>query len=47
MPKVRAGESRSEYVSRAVPQMIKEGLSQKAAVGKAEGMFTSAKKKGK
>lgn len=41
MPRVKKGESRSRYVSRAVDEMIhKEGLSQRAAVGKAEGMYT-------
>jgi len=44
MPKVKKGEIRNDYVSRAVPQMIKEGLTQKQAVGKAEGVYTSAKK---
>jgi hypothetical protein len=41
MPRPRKGESRNTYVSRAVDYIInKEGLSQKAAVGKAEGMYT-------
>ena len=50
MPSVIKGEKRSHYLSRAIPEMIREGLSQKAAVGKAEGMFNSkwtAKKKKK
>ena len=45
MPKVRRGEKRSEYVKRAVHEMVhKEGLSPRQAVGKAEGMFDQAKK---
>ncbi len=45
MPNVKKGESRNKYVSRAIPMMMKEeGLSQKQAVGKAEGMYTHAKK---
>jgi hypothetical protein len=48
MPNVKKGESRSKYVSRAVEYIIKnEGLSQKAAVGKAEGMYDQYKKKHK
>lgn len=47
MPKVKKGETRNQYVSRAVPVIMKEGKTQKQAVGKAEGMYTSAKKKGK
>lgn len=40
MPSVKKGESRSEYVSRAVHQMVhSEGLGVHAAVGKAEGMY--------
>jgi len=46
MPAVKKGESRNAYVSRCVPYcMKKEGLSQKAAVGKCEGMYTYKKKK--
>ena len=46
MPDVKQGESRNEYVSRAIPYLMKsEGLSQKAATGKAEGMFSSHQKK--
>lgn len=40
MPKPRKGESRSNFVSRAIPILMDEGLSQKQAVGKAEGMYT-------
>ena len=51
MPAVKKGEKRGHYVSRAVDMMVeKEGMSQKAALGKAEGMFSShwtgPKKKG-
>ena len=45
MPKVKKGETRSEYTKRCIPEVIREGKSQKAAVGKCEGMFTHAKKK--
>ncbi len=44
MPRVKKGETRSSYVKRAIPAMIKEGLTQKQAIGKAEGMYDSAKK---
>jgi hypothetical protein len=47
MPKVKKGETRNRYVSRAIPQIMKEGLSQRQAVGKAEGMYTAQKKKKK
>jgi hypothetical protein len=40
MPLPQARESRSHFVSRAIDQLIAEGLTQKAAVGKAEGMFS-------
>ena len=41
MPAVKKGESRNSYLKRAIPELKKEGLSQKAAVGKAEGMYDS------
>ncbi len=41
MPGVKRGESRNNYVSRCVKEVIKEGKGQKAAVGKCEGMFDS------
>lgn len=48
MPTVRKGESRNKYVSRAIKYLVeKEGLSQRQAVGKAEGMYDSYKKKGR
>lgn len=48
MPKVRSGESRNEYVKRAVDYLVhKEGLTPKQAVGKAEGMYDQHKKGGK
>lgn len=51
MPAVKRGESRNDYVKRAVDMLVhKEGLSPKAAVGKAEGLYDSKwgmKKKGK
>ena len=45
MPAVKKNETRNEYVHRAIPILKKEGLSTKQAIGKAEGMFTSKKKK--
>ncbi len=39
MPYPRKGESRNNYVSRAIKEIRAEGKSQRAAVGKAEGMF--------
>jgi hypothetical protein len=46
MPKVKPKETRSHYVHRAVAEIMKEGnITQKAAVGKAEGMYDHAKKK--
>lgn len=36
--KTKKGEQRNSYVSRAIKEIKGEGLSQKAAVGKAEGM---------
>ena len=49
MPKVNPNETRNEYVSRAIPIIKKENpeLSQKAVIGKAEGLYNSSKKKGK
>lgn len=40
MPRPAKGESRSHFVSRAIPMLISEGCNQDQAVGKAEGMFT-------
>lgn len=39
MPNVKPGEKRNDYVGRCVKVCMKEGLSQKAAVGKCEGMY--------
>lgn len=48
MPKPKKNESRTDYISRAIPMLIHEGLSTKAAQGKAYGMWrTYHKKKGK
>ena len=48
MPAVKQGETEEEYIARAVPIMMKsEGLSQKHALGKAYGMFKSAKQEHK
>ena len=45
MPKPRKKEKRSDYLHRAIPQLKAEGLTQKQALGKAEGMFDYYKKK--
>jgi hypothetical protein len=46
MPKVRKGETRKNYISRAISHMVKkEGLSQKHAVAKAHGMWRQHLKK--
>lgn len=47
MPRPKKGESRNKFVARAIPILMDEGLSQKAAVGKAEGMYTHYKNKSK
>lgn len=47
MPIPRKNETRSSFVSRAMPIIMKEGRTQKEAVGKAEGIYTSWKKKWK
>jgi hypothetical protein len=48
MPSVKKNEKRNHYVKRAVHEMVhSEGLTPEQAVGKAEGMFTHAKKKRK
>ena len=44
MPKPKKGEGRSEYLHRAIPQIMDEGKTQEQAVGQAEGMYDSAKK---
>jgi len=46
MPQVRSNEKRSEFVKRCVPIVMKEGLSQQAAVGKCEGIYSGKKRKG-
>jgi|WetSurMetagenome_2_1015567.scaffolds.fasta_scaffold20333_5 hypothetical protein len=45
MPEVKTGESRKDYIARCVPVVMKEGLDNKAAVGKCEGLFDSHVKK--
>jgi Ribonuclease G/E len=40
MPSVKEGETRDEYMERCVPVVMKEGLDNKAAVGKCEGMYS-------
>lgn len=47
MPMPTKGQSRNKYLNKAIPMMMKEGLTQKQAVGKAEGMFTHYTKGGK
>lgn len=46
MPKVRDGEDRKSFIVRCVPQVMKEGVTQKEAVGRCEDMFSSAKRGG-
>ena len=41
VPSVKKNESRNKYVSRAIPVLMKEGLDQKQAVGKAEGLYSA------
>ncbi len=43
MPSIKKGESRAEYLKRAIPMMMAEGLTQRQAVGRAEGMYNSKK----
>ena len=38
-------ESRNSYVARAVPILMGEGLTRDQAVGKAEGMYTSMRRR--
>ncbi len=40
MPSVKKGEKRNDYVSRCVPEVMKEGRTQRQAVGKCEGMYS-------
>jgi hypothetical protein len=47
MPIPKKGETRSEYVSRAIPVLMDEGHTRSQAIGKAEGMFTFYKSKKK
>jgi hypothetical protein len=41
VPSVKKNESRNKYVSRAIPILMKEGLSQAQAVGKSEGLYSA------
>jgi len=45
MPEHKAGESRSDWMKRCVPYVMKEGKSQEQAVGQCKGMFSSHQKK--
>jgi hypothetical protein len=45
MPNKQKGEGEQDYVSRAIPILKKEGLSDKAAQGKAYGMYRSQTEK--
>lgn len=54
MPRPKPGEDKKAYISRAIPEMLGEGLELKAAQGKAFGMWDTyhggkakKKKKGK
>ncbi len=44
MPTPKPKETRNEYMGRCVPQCMKEGLDQRAAVGKCYGMFDQHRK---
>jgi hypothetical protein len=48
MPLPKKGESRNSYLKRAIPEVKKDspGLSQKAVIGKSEGMYDYYTKKG-
>jgi len=39
MPKPKAGESKKDYISRAIPEMIHEGYPLKEAQGRAFGFW--------
>ena len=39
MPKPRPNETKSEYMNRCVPYVMKEGKTQEQAVGKCYGMW--------
>lgn len=45
MPTPHKGESRSDFVKRCIPIVMKEGATQEQAVGKCEGMYTHYKAK--
>jgi hypothetical protein len=45
MPQKKKGESEQNYVSRAMPILMKEGLSKQEALGKAYGIYKSQTKK--
>ena len=47
MPRPKQGESKRDYISRAIPMMIHEGLELKAAQGKAFGMWRTYRGGGK
>lgn len=42
MPRVNPGETRSHYLARCIPMVMGEGLTQKQAIGKCEGMYDDA-----
>lgn len=45
MPKPKKGETRNQFVARAIKMIMKEeGCTQKQAIGKAEGMYSFYKK---
>ena len=45
MPELKQNESESEYISRCVKEVMKEGKTQKEALGQCYGMYRSQKKK--
>jgi len=46
MPRPRKGETRKQYLKRAIPEFRKEGYTEKQAVGRAEGFYDTYHKKG-
>lgn len=46
MPEPKQGESRSDYLKRAIPQIMGEGKTQDQALGQAEGMYDEVEKDG-
>lgn len=45
MPNLKPGESKTDYISRCVKEVMKEGATQEQALGKCYGMYNNFKKK--